>query len=52
MGGNLLDLVLCDLGPAPALTGPQFLHLYSEGLDPAVLKSPVFVSDIMRLKVR
>ena len=27
---------LSDLGPATALTGPQFLHLYSEGLDPTI----------------
>lgn len=43
---------LCDLGPATALTGPQFLHLYSEGLDPTALRSPVFISAIMRLKAR
>ena len=27
---------LSDLGPATALTGSQFLHLYSEGLDPTI----------------
>lgn len=48
----MLCLALHDLGPATALTGPQYLHWYSEGLDPGVLKCLLFISDVTSLKVR
>lgn len=43
------SLVVCDLGPAPALSGS--LHVCSEGLDLTVLKSRLHLN-IMSLKVR
>lgn len=47
-GSGLVPPSVCDLGLASALTGPPFLYLYNEGLDP----SPLFISDKMSLKVR